>query len=53
MRQSNQRLMRQENMVTYDDFIRAPELLAFRVGLAPVIGVFALEFLVDPGARSG
>jgi hypothetical protein len=46
-------LMRQVNLVTYDDFIRAPELFAFRVGLAPAIGVFALEFLVDPGAKSG
>lgn len=45
--------MRKANMVTYDDFIRAPELFAFRVGLDPAIGVFALEFLADPGARSG
>jgi hypothetical protein len=36
-------MMKQANMVTYDDFILGPEFFAFRVGLALALGVFALE----------
>ena len=40
-------------MLAYEDFIRGPEFFAFRDGRVLAFGVFAREFLLDPGARSG